>query len=135
MTIERSGGTGRRLLRAVVARCPLCGSNGIWRSFGQLHATCPGCGYRFEREPGYWAGALTVNIGVAMALFFVVFVGGLFLFWPDVPWTGLLIATLVAMAVAPIALYPQSKTLWVWVDQLVHPYRGEERDWERRDSG
>jgi uncharacterized protein (DUF983 family) len=122
----------RSLLRAAAARCPVCGSKRIWRSFGQLVDACPGCGYRFSREEGYWAGALIVNIAMAMALFFLVFVGGMLLTWPAVPWTGLLIATLLAMAVGPALLYRQSKTLWVWLDQKVHPYVGEERDWERR---
>ena len=66
----------RSLVRALLARCPVCGSRGIWRSYGQTVDACPGCGYRFSREEGYWAGALIVNIGVAMFLFFVVFVGG-----------------------------------------------------------
>lgn len=121
----------RSLVRALLARCPVCGSRGIWRSYGQTVDACPGCGYRFSREEGYWAGALIVNIGVAMFLFFVVFVGGMLVTWPDVPWTGLLITLLVVMGLAPAMLYRQSKTIWVWLDQRVHPYVGEERDWEQ----
>ena len=122
------GGLGAALL----ARCPVCGSKGIWKSFGQTVDACPGCGYRFSRESGYWTGGLIINIGVAMALFFVVFVGGMLVTWPDVPWTALLIATLGAMILAPILLYPQSKTVWVWLDHKIHPYEGDERDWEAR---
>ena len=109
----------------------MCGSGGIWKSFGQTVDNCPGCGYRYNRESGYWTGGLVINIGIAMFLFFVVFVGGMLITWPDVPWTGLLITTIAVMALAPIVLYPQSKTLWVWVDQKIHPYEGTERDWER----
>lgn len=122
-----SGGLGAALL----ARCPVCGSGGIWTSFGQTVDSCPRCGYRYNRESGYWTGGLIINIAIAMFLFFVVFVGGMLITWPDVPWTGLLIATIAVMALAPILLYPQSKTLWVWLDQRIHPYEGGERDWER----
>jgi uncharacterized protein (DUF983 family) len=116
----------RGLIRAVLARCPLCGARGIWRSFGQMVDHCPGCGYRFAREEGYWVGGLVVNIGVAIALFFVVFVGGMVVTWPEVPWTGLGIVSVLAMGVGPVGLYPQSKTIWVWIDRKFHPYGGEE---------
>lgn len=122
----------RRLLRALAARCPLCGEKRIWVSFGQTVDACPRCKYRYAREEGYWVGGLIIAIAVVMALFFVMVVGGMLLTWPHVPWTGLLVATLVAMGLAPILLYRQSKTLWVWLDLMVHPYQGDERDWEQR---
>ena len=122
----------RRFARAVRARCPLCGDKRIWKSFGETVAACPTCAYRFEREEGYWVGALIVNIGVAIVLFVVIAVGGMAVTWPDVPWNGLLIASMVAMGTAAILFYPQSKTIWVWLDLMVHPYEGDERDWERR---
>ncbi|MFN2524785.1 MAG: DUF983 domain-containing protein [Actinomycetota bacterium] len=112
----------RRLIRALAGRCPLCGSKGIWRSFGQTVDRCPGCGYLYEREEGYWVGGLIVNIAFAMALFFLLFVGGMLLTWPDVPWTVLLIVNLVGLGVGPILFYPLSKTIWVWLDAtFLHP--------------
>jgi uncharacterized protein (DUF983 family) len=119
----------RGLLRALFARCPICGSKGIWKSFGQTVDNCPRCGYRYAREPGYWTGGLIVNIGVAILLFFLIFVGGMLLTWPHVPWTALQIASLVAVVLGPWLLYPQSKTIWVWLDLKVHPYEHGERDW------
>lgn len=92
---------------------------------------CPRCAYRYDREEGYWTGALIANIAFAMILFFIVFVGGMVLFWPNVPWTWLSAATISTMVVAPLVLYPISKTLWVWIDLRVHPYSTDERDWER----
>lgn len=122
----------RGLLRAFAARCPVCGSGGIWRSYGELVEACPRCAYSFSREEGYWAGALIANIAFAMLLFLVVFVGGMLVTWPDVPWTGLWIATIVTLAVAPALLYRQSKMVWVWLDQRVHPYAAEERTWQQQ---
>jgi uncharacterized protein (DUF983 family) len=119
------------LVRALLARCPVCGSGGIWRSFGQLVDRCPRCAYAFSREEGYWTGALIVNMAFALLLFFGIFVGGMLLTWPDVPWMVLSVASIGAMAIGPVVLYPQSKTLWVWLDQRVHPYAGDERDWEQ----
>ena len=112
--------------RALRLRCPLCGARGIWRSFGQLKARCPGCGYRFEREEGYWTGGLIVNIAVAMAAFFVVLVGGFVRYGANLPlWLTLVAAGL--MIVLPIVCYPWSKTLWMVVDMRINPYSSEER--------
>lgn len=122
----------RGLLAAMLARCPICGSKGIWKSFGQTVDNCPVCGYRYEREEGYWAGGLIVNMGFAILLFLLILLGGMLITWPDVPWTALTIVLIVVMGLAPLLLYPQSKTVWVWLDLKVHPYEGDERDWERR---
>jgi uncharacterized protein (DUF983 family) len=124
----------RSLARAFLARCPVCGSRGIWESFGQTVERCPRCAYAFTREEGYWAGALIVAMAFVLILFAAVLVGGMVLFWPDVPWNGLLVASLVVIGGAPFLLYPQSKMLWVWLDQRVHPYERGERDWEEREG-
>ena len=122
----------RSLVRALAAHCPVCGSGGIWRSYGQLQDACPRCRYAFSREEGYWAGALIVNMAFALLLFLLVFVGGMVVTWPDVPWNGLLVATVAALALGPALLYRQSKMVWVWLDQRVHPYTAEERTWQQQ---
>jgi uncharacterized protein (DUF983 family) len=122
----------RGLLAAMLARCPVCGSKGIWRSFGQTVDNCPTCRYRYEREEGYWVGGLIVAMGFEILLFLVILVGGMLITWPDVPWTALSITLVVVLGLAPVLLYPQSKTVWVWLDLKIHPYSGDERDWEQR---
>ncbi len=120
----------RGLLRALLARCPVCGANGIWRSYGQMVDACPGCGYRFSREEGYWVGGLIINTAFTFIVFLIGFVGVMILTFPDVPWNVLLVGNLIAIGLTPVVLYRQSKTLWIWVDQHVHPYAEDERDWE-----
>lgn len=51
---------------------------------------CPRCAYPFDREEGYWVGALITNTGATQVAFFAWFLGGLALTWPDVPWNVLL---------------------------------------------
>ena len=62
---------------------------------------------------------MIINIGASMLLFFLFLAGGLFFFWPDVPWTALTVISAGAMAVFPIAFYPISKTVWLAVDLLM----------------
>lgn len=102
--------------RALLLRCPRCGARGVVRFWARLPEACPGCGHSFEHEEGYWLGAVAVNTVAVMAAFAVVFVGGMVLTWPEVPWNGLLIATVAVSALFPIAFYPWAKTLWVALD-------------------
>lgn len=120
-----------KLVRALRRRCPHCGANGIFRSWGTLTSQCPGCGYTFEREEGYWVGAMIVNLGAAQLLFAVILLGSMMLTWPDVPWVTVVVLSAAAMVAFPVWFYPRSKTIWVWLDATVHPYTPEERDWER----
>ena len=79
--------------------------------------TCPGCGLRFEREEGYWTGALAMNFVLTGTLFAVVFITLVAVTAPNVP-VGTLLAILVPITVlGPIVGYPVSKTLWVAVDR------------------
>ncbi len=112
--------------RALRLRCPLCGTGGIWRSFGQLVERCPGCDYEFEREEGYWTGGLIVNLAVALLAFFLVLVGGFVRFGTSLP-TSLAVFAGALMIVLPVVCYPWSKTLWMVIDLSIHPYAPHER--------
>lgn len=87
---------------------------------------CSGCGLRFEREPGYWVGAVIVNTAVIFATFLVVFGGMVLITYPEVPWGLVLVVTAVANIVVPIAFYPISKSLWLGMELSWHPLEEEE---------
>ena len=78
---------------------------------------CPRCGLHFEREHGYFAGALAINIMVVGAVFAVVFVALLVATVPKVPVIPLLIVLVPIAWFGPILYYPFSKTVWVAVDR------------------
>lgn len=78
---------------------------------------CGGCDLRFEREPGYWVGAMTINTAVTVLLFLVVFGVGAVATWPDVPWGWLMVGTVVLNLVFPLVFYPYAKTIWLAIDQ------------------
>jgi uncharacterized protein (DUF983 family) len=120
----------RMLGRGATRRCARCGSGHLFRRYFTMVDDCPRCGLHFEREQGYWAGALAINIGLTGAVFVAVFVVALVMTVPDVP-VGLLLAILVPlMIVVPVVAYPFSKTLWVAVDRglLQHLDPGERLD-------
>lgn len=79
---------------------------------------CPRCALHFEREEGYWLGAIMVNLGVAELAFVAVLVGMSVAFWPDVPWVLVFIVSILVSLTVPLFFYPFSKTLWVAADLI-----------------
>jgi uncharacterized protein (DUF983 family) len=98
-------------------RCPRCGSGHLFRRYLTMERDCPRCKLHFEREPGYFAGALAINIIAVGGLFAIVFVALLVATVPDVPVVELLIVLIPIALFGPIIYYPFSKTVWVAVDR------------------
>lgn len=117
-------GYGRALRRA----CPRCGHAPIFRSFFELEAECPSCGLLFEREPGYWVGAMIINTAAISFLFLASLGLGIWLTWPNVPWGVLLVVVVALNLVFPVLFHPYSRTLWVALDLSFREASGEAGD-------
>jgi uncharacterized protein (DUF983 family) len=115
-------------------RCARCGSGHLFKRWFTMVDDCPRCRLHFEREQGYWAGALAINIIVAGAVFVVAFAVALVLTAPDIPVVPILAVLVPLMIVVPIVGYPFSKTIWVAVDRalLQHLDRNETLDEQMR---
>jgi uncharacterized protein (DUF983 family) len=100
-------------------RCPRCGARHLFHRWFTIVDNCPRCGLHFEREEGYWAGALAINIGVTAAVFAAVFIVGVALTAPDVPVIEMLAVLVPLMIIVPIVDYPFSKTVWIAVDRAL----------------
>ena len=98
-------------------RCARCGSGHLFKGYLTMKVDCPRCGLHFEREQGYWAGALAINIVATGGLFTLVFVALLIATIPKVPVAPLLIVLVPIAVLGPIVYYPFSKTIWVAVDR------------------
>lgn len=81
-----------------------------------MHEHCPECGHRFEREPGYFLGALYASYFLSIPLLGVFFV---LLSWADVvPWPA---EYLVLLAAVPyLVLMPgvvrYARMIWMHID-------------------
>jgi len=110
----------RGILRAL---CPRCRAGRIFRKsvwlFPGMHERCAACGLKFEREDGYFLGAMYIGyalgvgvIAVLAALVWEVFkwpllksvVGGIVLFLP----------------LAPVLTW-MARVLWIYMDQGIDP--------------
>jgi uncharacterized protein (DUF983 family) len=118
------------LWRGFTKRCARCGSGHLFKRWFTMVDDCPRCHLHFEREAGYWAGALAINIGLAIVAFVLAFGIGLAVTAPDIPVVPLLAVLIPLMVLVPTIGYPFSKTIWVAVDRalLQHLDRNESLD-------
>jgi uncharacterized protein (DUF983 family) len=118
------------LRRGFAKRCARCGAGHLFTKWFDIVDDCPRCGLHFEREQGYWAGALAINIGFTAAVFAIALITALAFTIPEVPVAPILAVLIPLMIILPIVFYPFSKTIWVAVDRalLQHMDAGERLD-------
>ncbi len=87
---------------------------------------CPRCRLRFERQPGYWLGAMILNFAFTAAAFLVVFLVALAITWPDPPWTPIWIVSMVVAVLTPFAVFPWTRTLFSAIELAVRPPEADE---------
>ena len=119
--IPRGTQRGRLLARGIRRQCPRCGAGGLFEGLFDMRDPCPRCGLLFEREEGYWLGAMIVAFALIEGAFGLSFVATMLLTWPDVPWTALLIVGLVVTAVLPFLLSSWTRTIWMALDRAFLP--------------
>ena len=92
----------------LTGNCPRCRQGKMFKhgpykipGFMSMNTHCPHCGVHFEKEPGFWYGAMYVSYMLSVAIFVTVSVG-LYLFAGDPPLTTYIVSVLIAS----IILYP-----------------------------
>lgn len=86
-----------------------------------LREECPSCGFRFERKPGHFTGAVGMSTIVTFGLLLGTLLVGMVLMWPDVSPGPLLLVMLPIAVIVPIVFHPTAKTLWVAIDLMMKP--------------
>lgn len=115
-----------RRLRAVLAlRCPRCLDGRVWRGFLSMNEKCPVCGLVFEREPGYFTGAMVVSYVLAVPVLGAIVIGLMaFASLEAVP--ALLIGDAVYLALVPF-IFRYSRVVWLHFDWAIDPEKAEPR--------
>lgn len=118
--IERTS-TARRFGRAMLLRCPRCGSPGILATWFRMKDRCPRCTLALDRgeQPDFWLGAYAINLVVAESLAAIIALAVLWAEWPE---SGPAQATGMVLVIAlPIVFYPFSRALWLAWDLTFRP--------------
>jgi uncharacterized protein (DUF983 family) len=108
--------------RAVLLRCPWCGSRRTFlKGWFHRHDRCRTCGIRWHREDGFELGAVTMNTIVTFGALTSFMAIGFILTAPDIPVLPFVLGLGVVALVVPIVIYPFTYTMWLAFDLAVHP--------------
>ena len=106
------------LRRGIQLRCPRCGHGPLFQRYFSMSEQCSICALRFEREPGYFVGAIYVNYAatvlIAIPGYLVLYRAGLSLSLQLVLWGPFCI-------LFPLWFLRYSKSLWLAMDYFFDP--------------
>ena len=107
----------RTLARGALLRCPVCGARTVFQSPFKVRHHCPACLALFQREEGFFVGAIMVNGVTTEAA--VLAAAGLWLLLAS-GRDALLLPVLFAVALLfPVAFYHHAWSLWLAADHLI----------------
>jgi len=109
----------RLLMRGLGLRCPRCGARSLFRSWFTMHERCFVCQLRFEREQGYFLGAMYINYGVTVVL---ALLGSCALeWWTEVSLTQQLVLWVSFGTLFPLVFFRYSRGVWLAFDYFFDP--------------
>jgi len=83
-----------------------------------MERACPECGMVFEREPGYWLGALYFSYALALALVLPVTA---WLMHRGVESATIVVATFAQCALWSPLTFRYARLVWMYLDQGLDP--------------
>jgi uncharacterized protein (DUF983 family) len=109
----------RILLRGLKLKCPDCGLGSLYRAPFRMNQHCEYCDLIYEREQGYFIGAIYLNvIGTESLLLATLLIYGII--------TGkinqaILTALIVLAFTLPLVFFHHSRSLWLSIDHILNP--------------
>jgi uncharacterized protein (DUF983 family) len=113
----------RRAAAVLLMRCPRCLSGSVWKGFITMNVACPVCGMVFDRESGYFAGAMVVSYALAVPILAAIVLALIKIVGLDVV-VALIIGNTAYLVLVPF-IFRYSRVLWLHLDWLIDP--GEQR--------
>lgn len=119
-SITRAVTSWQVIRRGFALHCPNCGGGGLFAGPLKMHEDCPSCGLRFEREEGFFLGAMvfnyTLTILLAVILPCTLLLAGLAGVAPAV------VIAVVTSLVLPLLFYRPAKCLWLMTYYAALPH-------------
>ena len=108
----------RRLLTILRLRCPCCMKGRAFRTLWRMHDQCPECNVSFEREPGFFYGAMYFSYGIGLVLATPLCI---FLFLKGVSEPFIFLAAIGLLAIVSTMVFRYSRVAWMHFDQRFDP--------------
>lgn len=108
-----------RLQALIKYKCPCCEEGDIYGEkkyfgFGKMHEKCDLCGHVYEKEPGFFYGAMYVSYGLTVAEGVAVFLITQFFFENIFNLYVLLFIGSAILILAPLN-YKLSRVIWMYM--------------------
>jgi uncharacterized protein (DUF983 family) len=124
MTLVNDGAKSLTVVDMLRQRCPRCRAGSIFpysifRGFPRMCERCTVCDLKFQREEGYFLGAMYISFGLALVIISLIAV----LLWAITGWwitKDMTWAVVLFLPLAPaISLF--ARVLWIYLDQTFDP--------------
>ncbi len=109
----------RVLRQGIGLRCPRCGRAPLFTGWFTMHERCLCCGLLFEREQGYFVGAIYVNYAVTVGICITGFL--LLERFTVLGVTAQILLWSAFGVVFPLAFFRYSRSLWLSIEYLFNP--------------
>ena len=88
-----------------------------------MNDTCPSCHLKFEREPGYFTGAMYISYALAVPP--LTALTAIFTYWllPDWPLHEVILLAAVLFTPLIPMLFRYSRIIWIHLDRYFVPHR------------
>lgn len=111
---------GKRMYSILNNKCPRCHEGDFYKSknvyrirdFGKNYETCSACGYKFEKEPGYFYGAMYVSYGLTVA-FSVAITVAIFVLFPSAGYKVYMTSILLGLVILMPISFRLSRLIWM----------------------
>lgn len=107
-----------KLFAIIRERCPRCTTGPIFAGLFKMNRRCPVCGLEFEREQGYFVGAMYFSYALAIAAVLPIIVAMLLLGFGA---AAIYIVSCLFLVAASPFLFRYSRVLWIYLDQMIDP--------------
>ena len=120
----KNGTSSSTLSDILRQRCPRCRRGSIfrysiYRGFPKMCERCSVCDLKFQREEGYFLGAMYISFGLALVIIALIAA----LLWAITGWwitKDMIWALVLFLPLAPaISLF--ARVLWIYLDQTFDP--------------
>ena len=110
---------GHLFSRGVRLRCPRCGIGKLFYGLFSMHTHCPTCNFQFEREQGYFVGAIYINYAATAV---IVYAGFLALeYFTAISLKQQLLLWGTVSIFFPLGFFRYSRSLWLSIDYIFNP--------------
>ncbi|MFN5416582.1 MAG: DUF983 domain-containing protein [Flavobacteriia bacterium] len=111
---------GTRLYSIFRAKCPVCHIGDVFDNSGaydlghldKMHETCSHCGHKYEKEPGFWYGAMYASYALTVAMSVAAFILTYWIYPAATVWIYISVIVGVLILMAPVT-FRASRLVWI----------------------